>query len=116
MGALDTGKEAMNRPDFIPQPTGPRHCIPITENGGNPPTDFAPKARRYGGGQQALIDLEKMADSISRNPLTEMKVIASKLTYGQMIELAGELWKNRKEDETITQENLPGLLHRWATQ
>lgn len=36
------------------------------------------------------------------------------LTYGEMIELVGEIWSARRDLE-ITELNLPGILWTWAT-
>jgi hypothetical protein len=37
------------------------------------------------------------------------------LTYGEMIDLAAELWKTAGDVE-ISAETLPAILHRWATE
>jgi hypothetical protein len=49
-------------------------------------------------------------------PLDRMDKIAEltrTLTYGEMIQLAAELWKAAGAQE-ITAENLAEVLHRWA--
>jgi hypothetical protein len=37
------------------------------------------------------------------------------LTYGEMIDLAAELWKTAGDAE-ISAETLPAIIHRWATE
>jgi hypothetical protein len=49
------------------------------------------------------------------NPLTEIANLVRALTYGEMIELAGAMWK-AKGEAAITAETLPGILHAWATK
>ena len=49
-----------------------------------------------------------------REPLDEIATVVRGLTYGEMIEFAGALWKAQPEGSAITQENLSNLLHRWS--
>jgi hypothetical protein len=41
-------------------------------------------------------------------------MLVQALTYGEMIELAEGMWKVQPDGSTVTQENLPALLHRWS--
>jgi hypothetical protein len=46
-------------------------------------------------------------------PLDEIADITGALTYGEMIDLAAELWKAAGGAE-ITAETFPAILHRWS--
>jgi hypothetical protein len=46
-------------------------------------------------------------------PLDEIADITRSLTYGEMIDLAAELWKAAGGAE-ITAETLPAIFHQWS--
>jgi hypothetical protein len=48
-------------------------------------------------------------------PLDKIAELTRSLTYGEMIGLAGELWKAAGDAE-ISAETLPAILHRWASE
>jgi hypothetical protein len=60
------------------------------------------------------INLRKLQEQLDRNPLDEIAMLVQALTYGEMIELAEAMWKVQPEGSSVTQENLPALLHRWS--
>jgi hypothetical protein len=60
------------------------------------------------------IDLRKLGERVPRRPLDDIASLVQGLTYGEMMELAEVLWKVQPEGSTVTQENLPELLHRWS--
>jgi hypothetical protein len=60
------------------------------------------------------VNLRKLEERLSRKPLIEIAILINGLTYGEMIELAEAMWKSQPEGLTITQDNLPALLHRWC--
>jgi hypothetical protein len=51
-----------------------------------------------------------------RPSLPEIQAIVAHLEYGEMMDLAAQLWAKRQNQESpgITLEDLPGLLHRWS--
>jgi hypothetical protein len=49
------------------------------------------------------------------NPIDKIGELTRSLTYGEMIGLAGELWKAAGEAE-ISAETRPAILHRWASE
>jgi hypothetical protein len=53
-------------------------------------------------------------DTPEHSPLDDIDNLLRALTYGEMIELAEEMWKARGDGE-ITLETLPAVLHRWST-
>jgi len=61
------------------------------------------------------VSLRKLEDEISRNRLHEIATLMRTLTYGEMMELAREIWKIRPEDGEVDQYSLPMMLHMWAT-
>jgi hypothetical protein len=60
------------------------------------------------------VNLRKLEEQLNHKPLEEIAVLVHGLTYGEMIELAEAIWKLQPDGVTITQENLPALLHRWS--
>ena len=60
------------------------------------------------------INLRRLQEQLDRQPLDEIAMLVRALTYGEMIELAEGMWKVQPEGATVTQENLPALLHRWS--
>jgi hypothetical protein len=48
-------------------------------------------------------------------PLDEIADITRSLTYGEMIDLADELWTAAGGAE-MTPKTLPAILHRWASE
>ena len=49
------------------------------------------------------------------DPVDQIAQLTRSLTYGEMIELAAELWKAAGDTE-ITAKTLPAILHRWANE
>jgi hypothetical protein len=49
------------------------------------------------------------------NQIDKIAELTRSLTYGEMIGLAGELWKAAGDSE-ISAETLPAILHRWASE
>ena len=47
------------------------------------------------------------------DPVDQIAKLTRLLTYGEMIELATELW-DAAENAEITSRTLPTILHRWA--
>jgi hypothetical protein len=60
------------------------------------------------------INLRKFQEQLNRSRLDEISALVLSLTYGEMIEMASAIWKAQPEGTSITQDNLPGLLHRWS--
>ena len=60
------------------------------------------------------INLRRLQEQLDRQPLDEIAMLVRALTYGEMIELAEGMWKVQPEGATVTQDNLPALLHRWS--
>jgi hypothetical protein len=89
---------------------------------GQPKTDFRPPRtepeEEFSEFEEipirANVNLAKLEKALSRSPLDEIALLVQALTYGEMMELAEEMWKVKGEDE-VTQDALPGMLHRWAT-
>jgi hypothetical protein len=48
-------------------------------------------------------------------PLDEIADVTRSLTYGEMIDLAAELWEAAGGTE-ITAKTLPAILHQWASK
>jgi hypothetical protein len=49
------------------------------------------------------------------DPIDKIAELTRSLTYGDMIELATELWKAAGDAE-ISAKTLPAILHRWASE
>jgi hypothetical protein len=49
------------------------------------------------------------------DPIDQIADLTRTLTYGEMIDLATELWKAAGDAE-ITATTLPAILHRWANE
>jgi hypothetical protein len=60
------------------------------------------------------VSLLKLQEQLSRKPLDEIATLVGVLTYGEMIELSGAIWRAQPEGSVITFENFPALLHRWS--
>jgi hypothetical protein len=60
------------------------------------------------------INLRKFQEQLNRNRLDEIAALVLALTYGEMIEMANAIWETQPEGTTITQDNLPAVLHRWS--
>lgn len=69
-------------------------------------------SRRMNSGQ---VNLHKLEHDLTRDPLGEIASMVRALTYGEMMELAQAIWKIRPEGESVDQDSLPMLLHRWST-
>ena len=61
------------------------------------------------------VSLHKPEDELSRDRLNEIATLMRTLTYGEMVELAHEIWKIRPEGEEVNQYSLPMMLHLWST-
>jgi hypothetical protein len=49
------------------------------------------------------------------DPIDKIAELTRSLTYGDMIDLAAELWKAAGDAE-ISAMTLPAILHRWASE
>jgi len=49
------------------------------------------------------------------SPLDDIANMLRAITYGEMIELAGELWRERGEGD-IDLKTLPAIFHLWSTK
>ena len=63
---------------------------------------------------EAILNPRKVQQPVTPKPLDEIAAVVQGLTYGEMIELSGAMWKCQEEGAAITQENPPALLHRWS--
>jgi hypothetical protein len=61
------------------------------------------------------VDLRELEEQIARRPIDEIAAVIRRLTYGEMMELAEELWKAQTQGSDISKDSLPGLLHRWSS-
>jgi hypothetical protein len=61
------------------------------------------------------VNLRDLEEQIARRPIDEIAGLIRRLTYGEMIELAEELWKAQIQGSEISKDRLPGLFHRWST-
>jgi hypothetical protein len=50
------------------------------------------------------------------NPIDGIATLVRLLTYGETMELAAALWKMRPEGKEVTEQELPGIFHRWSAQ
>jgi hypothetical protein len=48
--------------------------------------------------------------------LDEIATLIRALTYGEMMDLTAALWKMRPEGKEVTEQELPGIWHRWSTK
>jgi hypothetical protein len=48
------------------------------------------------------------------NRLDDIALLTCSLTYGEMMDLAAALWQMRPEGKEITEQELPGMWHRWS--
>jgi hypothetical protein len=62
----------------------------------------------------APINLRKFQEQLDCDRLDEIAALVLALTYGEMIELANEIFKVQPEGSAVTEDNLPALLHRWS--
>jgi hypothetical protein len=49
------------------------------------------------------------------DPIDKIAELTRSLTYGEMIDLAAELWRAAGDAE-ISTKTLPAILHRWASE
>jgi hypothetical protein len=63
---------------------------------------------------ETAVNLRKLEERLTRQPIDEIATLVQGLTYGEMIELAQAMWKAQPEGSAVTQENLPVLLHCWS--
>jgi hypothetical protein len=111
--------------DYLPARDGyctppPRAARPVRELRPEPVQPrYAPE-----GYQEASAPEYRMGDPSAESgeafhgepdPLGEIAALIRQLTYGEMIELAGQVWKAAGEDG-ITGDNLAAVLHHWATR
>jgi hypothetical protein len=61
------------------------------------------------------VNLRRLAEQLERRPIDEIAALIRALTYGEMIEFAEGLWAIQADGSVISKDNLPSLLHRWAT-
>jgi hypothetical protein len=60
-----------------------------------------------------ILAEERRQSEAKRNHLDRVAALVRSLTYAEMIELAEGFWKQKSEGE-ISQEMLPGMLHKWS--
>jgi hypothetical protein len=60
------------------------------------------------------INLRKFQEQLNRSRLDDIASLVLALTYGEMIEMANAIWSVQPDGASITQDNLPALLHRWS--
>jgi hypothetical protein len=61
------------------------------------------------------LDMRQLEEQIMLRPIDEIAALIRRLTYGEMIELAEELWEAQTQGSDLSKDSLPGLLHRWST-
>jgi hypothetical protein len=61
------------------------------------------------------VNLQRLAEALDRRPIAEIAALMRTLTYGDMIELAEEIWDARPETLDFSKDTLPNVLHRWST-
>jgi hypothetical protein len=54
--------------------------------------------------------------AMGTNRLDDIATFVRLLTYGEMMDLAAALWKMRPEGKEITEQELPGMWHRWSNR
>ena len=71
---------------------------------------------RYATHKQELLPGSKMIPppepSVEINVLDEIATLMRSLTYGEMMELAAEIWSSC--DGGIEEKDLPAILHKWC--
>jgi hypothetical protein len=60
------------------------------------------------------IDLGEIAKQVEVSRTDQIKGLAKLLTYGEMIAMCEDIWK-QSPGTGMAKEDLPGVLHRWAT-
>lgn len=61
------------------------------------------------------VDILKFEAELARRRLDDIAEVVRALTYGEMIEFAKAIWEARPNEVLpLTEENLPGVLHRMA--
>jgi len=76
----------------------------------NLPPDDRPRARNA-----PAVDLHKLEEELGRRRLDEIADVLRALTYGEMMELAASMWNVKPDGSSLTEDNLPAVLHRWST-
>ena len=87
------------------------------------PDSYRPKALRFAAADDAaspeinppIVDLRKLEEELGRRRLDEIADVVRALTYGEMMELAASIWNVRPNGASLTEHNLPAMLHRWST-
>ena len=63
--------------------------------------------------QGLIVKMDEFEKALNKHdPIGDIAVIIGKLTYGEMVQLADELWKAVPET-ALTSESLPAALHAW---
>jgi len=55
-------------------------------------------------------------DETKANPLDDIALLVGSLTYGEMMDFAAAVWKMRPEGKEVTEQELPGMWHRWSAK
>ena len=50
------------------------------------------------------------------NRLDDIATLVRLLTYGEMMDLVAAVWKMRPEGREVTEQELPGMWHRWSAK
>jgi hypothetical protein len=85
------------------------------ERFGAPPLVNAPNRSRLGEiAEIECIGIPSLAKALLRNRVDEIAEMIRNLTYAEMLEFAGDLWRLRGRGK-VNGETLPSILHAWAT-
>jgi hypothetical protein len=61
------------------------------------------------------VNLQRLAEALDRRPIDEIAALVRALTYGDMIELAEEIWRAQPENLDMSKDALPRILYRWSS-
>ena len=61
------------------------------------------------------VNLQRLAEALDRRPIDEIAALVRALTYGDMIELAEEIWRVQPQSLDMSKDALPRILYRWSS-
>jgi hypothetical protein len=70
---------------------------------------------RERGIEERNVNLQRLAEVLDRRPIDEIAALVRALTYGDMIELAEEIWRVQPQSLEMSKDALPRILYRWST-
>jgi FtsZ-interacting cell division protein YlmF len=70
---------------------------------------------RERGIEERNVNLQRLAEALDRRPIDEIAALVRALTYGDMIELAEEIWRVQPQSLDMSKDALPRILYRWST-